>query len=159
MEWMVIYLGNELLPQKLKELRKANGYTQDYVASFLGVVRQTYSHYETGLRKPGSETLYKLAGLYNISIEDFMQLIISLDQTIYYDAPASTQSGKDLSDFLDYVNEPCNVRKLRFLTYSEKELLFYFEQISEEDKRDIIEFIKIKTRKYREALETATEYK
>ena len=92
-------MGNELLPQKLKELRKANGYTQDYVASFLGVVRQTYSHYETGLRTPGPETLYKLAGLYNVSIEDLMQLVISLDQSIYYDAPTSTQSGKELNRF------------------------------------------------------------
>ena len=116
-------MENELLPQKLKELRKANGYTQDYVASFLGVVRQTYSHYETGHRTPSSETLYKLAGLYNVSIEDFMQLIIKLDQTIYYDAPPSTQSGQELSGFLDYVNAQDNIRKLRFLNYMEKELL------------------------------------
>lgn len=143
-------MGNELLPQKLKELRKANGYTQDYVASFLGVVRQTYSHYETGLRTPSSETLYKLAGLYNVSIEDLMQLIVSLDQTIYYDAPPRTQSGQELSSFLDYVNAPDNIKKLRFLTCMEKELLFYFEQISAEDKQDILEFIKVKTRKYKE---------
>ena len=143
-------MENELLPQKLKELRKANGYTQDYVASFLGVVRQTYSHYETGHRTPSSETLYKLAGLYNVSSEDFMQLIIKLDQTIYYDAPPSTQSGQELSGFLDYVNAQDNIRKLRFLNYMEKELLFYFEQISPEDKKEIIEFIKIKSRKYKE---------
>ena len=40
-------MNNKLLPQKLKELRKVNNYTQDYVAEVLGVVRQTYSHYET----------------------------------------------------------------------------------------------------------------
>ena len=49
-------MKNKLLPQKLKELRKVNNYTQDYVAEVLGVVRQTYSHYETGnahrMRKP-----------------------------------------------------------------------------------------------------------
>ena len=41
-------MRGKLLPQKLKELRKVNNYTQDYVAEVLGVVRQTYSHYETG---------------------------------------------------------------------------------------------------------------
>ena len=150
---------NELLPQKLKELRKANGYTQDYVASFLGVVRQTYSHYETGHRTPNSETLYKLAGLYNVSIEDFMQLIIQLDQTIYYDAPPTTQSGQELSGFLDFVNAPDNIKKFRFLNYLEKELLYYFEQISAEDKMEIIEFIKIKTRKHKESARDFPEKK
>lgn len=41
-------MKGKLLPQKLKELRQVNNYTQDYVAAVLGVVRQTYSHYETG---------------------------------------------------------------------------------------------------------------
>lgn len=40
-------MKGKLLPQKLKELRQVNNYTQDYVAAVLGVVRQTYSHYET----------------------------------------------------------------------------------------------------------------
>ena len=67
-------MRGKLLPQKLKELRKVNNYTQDYVAEVLGVVRQTYSHYETGKRTPDAEALYKLAGLYNISIDDLLHL-------------------------------------------------------------------------------------
>ena len=45
-------MAETLLSQRLKELRKLHNYTQDYVASMLGVVRQTYSHYETGKRTP-----------------------------------------------------------------------------------------------------------
>ena len=52
-------MKNKLLPQKLKELRKVNNYTQDYVAEVLGVVRQTYSHYETGKRTPDAEAFYR----------------------------------------------------------------------------------------------------
>ena len=74
-------MNNKLLPQKLKELRKVNNYTQDYVAEVLGVVRQTYSHYETGKRTPDAEALYKLAGLYNISIDDLMHLTMNVDRT------------------------------------------------------------------------------
>lgn len=48
-------MNRELLSQKLKELRIVNNYTQDYVAAALGVVRQTYSHYETGRRVPDAE--------------------------------------------------------------------------------------------------------
>ncbi len=39
-------MANSLLPQRLKELRKVNNYTQDYVAEALGTTRQTYSHSE-----------------------------------------------------------------------------------------------------------------
>ena len=51
-------MSEKKLPQKLKELRKVNNYTQDYVAAVLGIVRQTYSHYETGRRTPDAEALY-----------------------------------------------------------------------------------------------------
>lgn len=138
--------GN-LLPQKLKELRKVNNYTQDYVAEVLGVVRQTYSHYETGKRTPDAEALYKLAGLYNISIDDLLHLTIDINRDISYDAPVPSQTSTDLSEFLEFFNNPANRKKYMFHTNLEKELLFYFNKISEEDKKEIIEFTKIKARK------------
>ena len=67
-------MQTNLLAKRLKELRKAHGYTQDYVADFLGLVRQTYSHYETGKRSPSPEILFKLSGLYSISVDDLMHL-------------------------------------------------------------------------------------
>lgn len=140
-------MQNSLLAKRLKELRKAHGYTQDYVAEFLGLVRQTYSHYETGKRSPNPEILFKLAGLYSISVDDLMQLTIALDRNIYYDAPAPTQSSKDLEEFLNFLNNPKNEKKYKLFSNLEKELLFYFEQLSEADKLEIIEIEKIKTRK------------
>ena len=108
-------MSEKKLPQKLKELRKVNNYTQDYVAAVLGIVRQTYSHYETGRRT--------------------------------HDAPVPSQSSEDLSEFLEFFNDPANKKKYMFHTNLEKELLFYFNKISEEDKKEIIEFTKIKARK------------
>ena len=140
-------MKKHLLPQKLKELRKVHHYTQDYVAEVLGVVRQTYSHYETGKRTPDAEALYKLAGLYNISIDDLLHLTINIDQDESYDAPAPTDTSSDLSEFLDFFNDPANKKKYIFHSNLEKELLFYFDKISEEDKKEIIEFTKIKARK------------
>ena len=140
-------MKNELLAKKLKELRKAHSYTQDYVASVLGIVRQTYSHYETGNRSPNSEILFKLAGLYHISIEDLMQLTINVDRNICYDAPLPTQSSDDLSEFLTHLNHPGIQKKYQYFSMQEKELLYYFGKISEADKEEIIEFIKIKARK------------
>ena len=137
-------MNNQLLTQKLKDLRNAHSYNQDYVASFLNVSRQTYSHYETGKRNPNYETLFKLAGLYNISVEDLMQLTIELDKNVYYDAPVPTQSSQNLSQFLEYFNNPSNRKKYQYNTILEKELLYYFEKITESDKKEIIEFTKIK---------------
>ncbi len=140
-------MKNNLLAQKIKELRKAHSYTQDYVASALGIVRQTYSHYETGKRTPSFEILFKLSGLYHISVDDLMQLTIDLDRNIYYDAPAPTQSSENLADYLEYFNNPNNKKKYQMLSNLEKELLYYFEKISDIDKKEIIEFTKIKSRK------------
>lgn len=140
-------MKKQLLAGKLKELRKAHSYTQDYVASALGIVRQTYSNYENGSRTPSSETLYKLAGLYNVSLDDLMHLTIDLDRNISYDAPLPTQSSKDLDDFLEYFNNPKNQLKYRLLNNLEKELLYYFEKLSEDDKQEIIEIIKLKIRR------------
>ncbi len=140
-------MKNRLLPARLKELRKVHGYTQDYVASALGIVRQTYSHYESGRRTPGSDTLFKLAGLYGISVDDLMQLTMDIDRDIFYDAPAPTQTSEDLAGFLEYFNNPKNMKKYQYFTNLEKELLYWFEKISEADKREIIEIAKIKTRR------------
>ena len=136
-----------LLSKRLKELRKINNYTQDYVASALGVIRQTYSHYETGKRTPNSEMLYKLAGLYDISVDDFLHLSIDLDKNIYYEAPGPTQSSDDLAAYLDFFNNPSNQKKFQYNTNLEKELLYYFQKITDSDKKEIIEFTKIKAQK------------
>jgi transcriptional regulator with XRE-family HTH domain len=142
-----IFMNNQILSTKIKELRKIHGHTQDYVASALGIVRQTYSHYETGKRTPNPEILFKLAGLYNISVDDLLQLTMDIDRNIYYDAPAPTQSSEDLAGFLEYFNNPNNQKKYQMLNNLEKELLYYFEKISESDKKEIIEFTKIKSHK------------
>ena len=135
------------LAKRLRELRKVNNYTQDYVASALGVIRQTYSHYETGKRTPNSEMLYKLAGLYDISVDDLLHLSIDLDKNIYYEAPGPTQSSDDLAAYLDFLNNPSNQKKFQYNTNLEKELLYYFQKITDSDKKEIIEFTKIKAQK------------
>lgn len=140
-------MESTLLAKRLKELRKINNYTQDYVASALGVIRQTYSHYETGKRTPSSEMLYKLAGLYEISVDDLMHLAIDLDRNIYYEAPGPTQSSDDLAAYLEFFSNPSNQKKFQYNTNLEKELLYYFQKITDADKKEIIEFTKIKAQK------------
>ena len=86
-------MNNDFIPNKLKELRKSHNYTQDYVASSIGTVRQTYSSYETGKSIPGAQVMYKLAGLYKISVDDLLSMTMDVDRDEYYDAPAKTLVG------------------------------------------------------------------
>ncbi|SDW60119.1 DNA-binding transcriptional regulator, XRE-family HTH domain [Lachnospiraceae bacterium KHCPX20] len=139
-------MEQSLLSQRLKALRKVNNYTQDYVAAVIGTTRQTYSHYETGRRKPSTETLYKLSGLYNISVDDLLHLSVELDRNVYYEAPGPSKTSEDLSAYLEYFNDPRNQKKFQYNSNLEKELLYYFQMISDHDKREIIEFTKIKAK-------------
>lgn len=59
---------------RLKKLRKENGYTQSYVASYLNVQQNTYSQYENGLRDVPLERLVQLARLYDTSVDYILNL-------------------------------------------------------------------------------------
>ena len=52
---------------RLKELR--GSLTQDQTAKKLGLNRQTYRNYESGVRQPDFETLINIANYYNVSID------------------------------------------------------------------------------------------
>lgn len=140
-------MKNTNLPQKLKELRLAHSYKQVDVASVLGIVRQTYSHYEKGDRTPDSEMLYKIAAFYNISVNDLMQHTVKLDPDLYYGSPPPAESGACLKDFLEYMKEPKNQKRFKDFTNMERELIYYFEQIDNLDKWELVEFAKILSRK------------
>ena len=139
--------GRTKLAERLRQLRKTHSYTQDYIASYLGIIRQTYGHYESGRCTPSTETLYKLACLYNIDIEDLMLLSIDLEPG-EYEPPNHTASSRDLEKILAFYSDDFNKQKFRFFSDQEKELLYYFSRIDDVDRKEIVEFTKIKAKKY-----------
>lgn len=64
---------SEILGVKLKEVREARGLTQDDVANYLNVKRQTYSAYERNKSIPDALTLNKIAELLNVSNDYLLQ--------------------------------------------------------------------------------------
>lgn len=54
---------------KIKEARKAAGFSQKYVAMTLGVAPPSVSNWESGKTQPTPENLKALAALYNVSID------------------------------------------------------------------------------------------
>ena len=88
-----------------------------------------------------------LSGLYNISVDDLLHLSVELDRNVYYEAPGPSKTSEDLSAYLEYYNDPRNQKKFRYNSNLEKELLLFFQMISDHDKREIIEFTKIKAKR------------
>lgn len=54
---------------RLKELRKKNGYSQKQLANRLGVSPALISAYETGSRLPSYDNLLSLANIYHVSTD------------------------------------------------------------------------------------------
>lgn len=59
----------EKLHEKLKMLRKKEGFTQREVADFFGISQPVYQKWESGNRKPTYENLSMLACIFDVSID------------------------------------------------------------------------------------------
>nr|DAT08313.1 MAG TPA: helix-turn-helix domain protein [Caudoviricetes sp.] len=61
-----------MLKDNLRLARKKASKTQEDVASFLNIKRQTYSAYERGISTPDAITLKKLASFFDVSFDDLL---------------------------------------------------------------------------------------
>lgn len=57
------------LENRLKILRKENGYTQEDVANKLGLTKSAYGYYEQGKTVPDAHTLSKLANIFDVTTD------------------------------------------------------------------------------------------
>ena len=61
------------LADNLKQLRAQNGYTQQYVASQIGISCQSYQAYEWGVTVPTLQNFIKLAQFYDVSLDELIR--------------------------------------------------------------------------------------
>ena len=54
--------------ERLRELRKSRGWSQDVLADKLGTTRSCVGNYEQGTRKPDMEALEQIADLFNVDM-------------------------------------------------------------------------------------------
>ncbi len=59
----------KVFQERIMELRKTNGYSQQYVASVLGIKQPSYIRYEKGSAQPNLDNLVKLADLFDVSVD------------------------------------------------------------------------------------------
>ena len=60
--------------EKLYELRRSSGISQEELAEKLGVSRQAVSKWETGTAQPELQKLIELSGLYQVSVDELLSL-------------------------------------------------------------------------------------
>lgn len=125
-------MTDKALGEYLKTLRTHYGYSQEFVASHLNIIRQTYSHYETGRILPPLEAVCALAELYQVSLDSLLKLVMQNDSeqelTISSEVPIPTS-------------------KQSSLTAKESELINHFRLLDKRDKEDILDYIKLKSQK------------
>ena len=131
---------NVQIANKLKELRKSHGYTQEYIAANIDVTQPTYQQYESGKRRPGTTSLYKLANFYGLTTDELLKLCIPLDDDIYYEAPAQTARSLEEAEFSSYGSS----KRLESFSPEEIKLLFYFSKLSKASKEDLIQYAKFR---------------
>ena len=56
-------------PERLKELRLQKGLTQKEIAEEFGIKQPNYQQWESGKRKPSSETLEKFANFFGVTMD------------------------------------------------------------------------------------------
>ncbi|MBR5572815.1 MAG: helix-turn-helix transcriptional regulator [Oscillospiraceae bacterium] len=59
----------DVMKNRLRELRKSRGYTQVSVQMQTGIEQALLPKFESGERVPPTETLFRLAEFYNVSID------------------------------------------------------------------------------------------
>ena len=69
MENVQMEVMNMDISERLQELRKKEGYSQEQVAEMLGLSRQAISKWESGQGKPEIDNIIKLTEIYHVSAD------------------------------------------------------------------------------------------
>lgn len=106
--------------EKIKHYRQLNKMTQTQLAEKIGVAKTTISGYEKGYRSPMQSTLFKIADVFNISIDDlfppFGDNVTTLNNT-----STTIQENTDTSNkILNLGRELQNSRRSKWIDYGER---------------------------------------
>lgn len=97
---------NELLGNRIKVLRCARNYTQEYMADHIGVSRQKYARIESGKNSITLDILSKTASVLGVLVKDITD-VLEESESIAYRSGAEGSSSQKIRDMLDlfYANK------------------------------------------------------
>lgn len=133
--------GKRLLGKRLRRFRKENGYSQNHIASILGVERSTYTYYETGKTVPVIFDLMRLADLYNISLDELLGFHADNSDPLAFGDPRQPVKAT-IRRKERYLSEA-----VQDLSSEERQLLAYYRSAKPSERRQIFEFLRTSRRK------------
>ena len=84
-----------ILADKIIELRKKSGMTQDELAEKLGVSRQSVSKWESAQSTPDLNRILKLSEIFSVSTDILLKDELDLNQPVYTETAAPIVSSVD----------------------------------------------------------------
>lgn len=125
--------GINIISKAIKKLRKKRGYTQKQVADLLGLDRSTYSYYELGKIKPDVTTVMKLSEIFDVH---YTTILEPEDRQIFLDV------YKNVAEPAFKISEKSIVLPTNGnLTKGEQDILMALRLLSDESRKDALEFI------------------
>lgn len=133
--------------ERIYEIRKENGLTQEQVADELNVSRQTISNWETGSAQPTIDKVIELSKLYEISVDDMINNKININKekssvllsmlnqvgTLYLDYNSKAVAEMFNTEFKNcklIEVTPLSIRVLITIKKQETEKLFFIDEIN-----------------------------
>lgn len=141
------------LSNYLRFLRSSNDYSQDQLASMLGVTRGTYSHYENARIMPSTEALVKLSSFYKVSMSRLINLAVMSSEEadkrprgaeyVITEDEIEEQKERLYVDFLEECSDMSPASLNKWLTIEDRELIYYYHQLDGKAKRLMNNVIKM----------------
>lgn len=96
------------LGAKIKEQRLKSGYTQDELAAYVGVKRQTISSWEVGRTEPDFQQTITLSKLFGCSVEELVSDLASKIHTISMYDDLTDENRALVDDFIKMLYDKQN---------------------------------------------------
>ena len=90
------------LYEKLYELRRASGMSQEELAEKLGVSRQAVSKWESGATQPELGKLIELSKLYSVSVDELLSLEHAKPEQDAAESPVQSNAEKAPAEKLSF---------------------------------------------------------
>lgn len=107
-------MGSEKIIERLKQLRKKNGYTQQNVADILGLKRATYAKYENGQATPPIAVFIRLATMYGVNV-DYLSGRDNGSKNVMSENTARTEDRTDFFNFFLSMNDEQREATLQYM--------------------------------------------
>lgn len=108
---------DNIIGERLKELRKEKKKTQTEIASLLGLTEGAYRHYESGRSKPSAEDITKLAEYFDVSTDyllgrsDYRQMVPTI--AAHSDDPKGLppEAQEEVMQYIEFIKQKYGIGK------------------------------------------------